>query len=121
MIRFGGSLDVSEGHGDFYRPVWAVLASRASFRHDVAAGLTERYEFHVDDEVFYLGVIQGRPDNGVGRAENPVVVAQIDSDIFRKVQSVQLTMAQGVWIGEIHVMDGFGAALDRCEQIFFSR
>jgi hypothetical protein len=120
-VRFGGSLDDKSGHMDFYRPAWAVLASRGSFRYNVAAGLTKRCVFHVDHEVFYLGVRQGRPDIGIRQTENPVVVAQMDSEVFKKVQSGQLTVAQGVRIGEIPVMDGFGAALDRCEQIFFSR
>lgn len=118
MVRFRALLGDVDRYGDFHRPAWAVLASRAAFRPDVAAGLTERYEFRVDDEVFFLGVKDGRPDTGIGNATNPVVIAEMTAGTFAKVQSRQMTMAQGVWVGDIRVVDGFSAALDRCEQIF---
>lgn len=100
------------------RPAWAVLSSRAVFRPDLAAGLTERYEFRVGDEVFYLGVRDGEPDNGSGPAADPIVVAEMTEETFNRVQTGELKMAQGVWTGAIRLVRGPAAALDRCEHIF---
>ena len=121
LVRFGSNLGTPDGHGEFYRPTWAVLASKAAFRHEIAAGLTERYEFRVDDDVFYLGVRDGRPDNGTGHAQNPVVVAEMTGETFANVRHGRITMSQGVWTGDIRIVEGFAAALDRCEQIFGGR
>lgn len=118
MVRFGRNSGFEGGAGDLHRPSWAVLSSRATFRLDVAAGLTERYEFRVGDETFYLGVLDGAPDNGNGPAVNPIVVAEMSEETFQKVQSGALKMAQAVWTDEIRIVSGPAAALDRCELIF---
>ncbi len=118
MVRFGLRSGLTGGEKDYSRPAWAILASRAVFQPDMAAGLDERYEFHVGDEVFYLGVSDGRPDNGEGPAVDPVVIVEMSPETFDRVQSGALKMAQGIWTGEIKVLDGHGPALDRCEQIF---
>ena len=118
MARFGAMADLDRGPDDYARPAWAVLSSKASFNADLAAGLNERYEFQVDDEVFYLGVSDGVPDNGYGPAGEPVVTARMDSGTFNRIQAGTMKMAQGVWTEEIEIIDGPAAALDRCEQIF---
>lgn len=118
MVRFGLRSGLTGNETDYGRPAWAVLSSRAVFQPDLAAGLDEQYEFHVDDEVFHLGVSDGRPDNGPGPAVDPVVVAEMDKETFDRIQSGDLKMAQGVWTGEIKVLSGHQGALDRCEQIF---
>jgi hypothetical protein len=118
MVRFGRNAELAGGTEGLHRPSWAVLASRASFRPDVAAGLTERYEFRVGEETFYLGVQDGMPDNGNGPAINPIVIAEMSEQTFQKVQSGALKMAQGVWTDEIRIVSGPAAALDRCELIF---
>ncbi len=118
MVRFGLRSGLPGNDDDYGRPAWAVLSSRAVFRPDLAAGLDEQYEFHVADEVFHLGVRDGRPANGPGEATDPVVVAEMSPDTFDRVQSGSLKMAQGIWTGDIKVLAGHGGALDRCEQIF---
>ena len=118
MVRFGIRTGLQGSEDDFGRPAWAVLSSKAVFQPDHAAGLDERYEFHVEDEIFHLGVRDGRPNNGLGPAADPVVVAKMDMETFDRVQTGTLKMAQGVWTGEIEVLSGHAAALDRCEQIF---
>ncbi len=118
MERFGIRAGLSGPESDYSRPAWAVLSSRASFRPDIAAGLDEQYEFHVDDEVFHLGIKDGRPANGHGPAAHPVVVASMASDTFARVQSGSLAFSQGIWTGEIEVIAGHEAALDRCSQVF---
>lgn len=118
MVRFGLRSGLTGSDSDYSRPAWSVLSSRAVFRHDRASGLDERYEFHVGDEVFYLGVCDGRPDNGPGPAPDPVVVVEMDPETFDRVQSGEMKMAQGIWTDAIKVIAGHGGALDRCEQIF---
>lgn len=118
MVRFGLRAGLKGGETDFGRPAWAVLSSRAVFRPDMAAGLNERYEFHVGEEVFYLGVNGGLPDNGSGPAPDPMVAAEMSGETFDRVQTGDLKMAQGVWTGAIRLVSGPAAALDRCEQIF---
>ena len=86
LVRFGSNLGTTDSQREFYRPTWALLASKAAFRHEIAAGLTEQYEFRVDDEVFYLGVRDWRPDNGTGHAQNPVVVAEMSGDERRDLR-----------------------------------
>lgn len=121
MVRFGLKAELQAQEAEFGRPAWAVLSSKAVFRPDRAAGLSERYEFHVEDEIFHLGVRDSRPDNGLGPAVDPVVVVSMDYETFDRVQSGSLKMAQGIWTGEIEVIEGHAGALDRCEQIFGAR
>lgn len=118
MVRFGLRSGIKGSGSDYSRPAWAVLSSRAVFRPDLAAGLTERYEFRVGDEVFYLGVRDGKPDNGSEPAADPIVVAEMTEETFNRVQTGELKMAQGVWTGAIRLVRGQAAALDRCEHIF---
>ncbi len=118
MIRFGLKSGLAGSDSDYGRPEWAVLSSKAVFNRDAAAGLDERYEFHVGDEVFYLGVRDGRPDNGHGPAIDPITVVEMSAETFDRVQTGELKMAQGIWTDEIKVLAGHAAAMDRCEQIF---
>lgn len=118
MVRFGLSAGLEGDEDDFGRPSWAILSSKAVFRPDLAGGLNERYEFHVGEEVFYLGVKDGRPDNGSGPASDAVVSVGMSEDTFDRIQSGSLKMAQGVWTGEIELLGGHQGALERCEQVF---
>lgn len=118
MVRFGRRAGLPGDDSDYGRSTWAVLSSRAVFRPDFAVGLDERYEFHVDDEVFHLGVRNGRPDNGSGPALDPVVTVEMSEETFDRVQTGAMKMAQGIWTGEIKVISGYAGALERCEQIF---
>lgn len=118
MARFGLRAGLSGGEEDYHRPGWAVLSALATFRPERAAGLNERYEFQVGGEVFYLGVRDGQPDNGSGPADHPAVVARMSEETFERVQNGSLRISQGVWTGEVEIVEGHAAALDRCEQIF---
>ncbi len=120
MVKFGLRAGLVGDELDISRPSWAILSSKAVFRADQAAGLDEQYEFHVGDEVFHLGVRGGRTNNGPGPATAPVVTVEMDEETFERVEKGTLKLAQGVWTGEIEVIDGHAGALDRCDQIFGS-
>jgi DNA-binding HxlR family transcriptional regulator len=118
LVRFGTRAKLSGNAGEYSRPGWAVLSAKAAFRADRAAGLNERYEFRIGDEVFYLGVKDGRPDHGAGQATDPAVVATMSESAFDRLMSGRLSIPLATVSGEVQIVSGYAAALERCELIY---
>ena len=69
------------------RPAWTVVALRALFAPDAAAGLDEAYEFRVDDEVFHARVQGGGLTTALGPASSPCLVVTADAASFDALAS----------------------------------
>lgn len=117
MIRFGLAVGLSGEASDVSRPAWTVLSAKATFHPERTAGLDEHYEFHVGEDVFYLGVRGGEPDHGIGQARNPAVVATMDTSTFDSVIVGSQSLRDAVAAGEIEV-DGDPEALERMAAIY---
>jgi DNA-binding HxlR family transcriptional regulator len=68
--------------GRAFRASWLVLALRARFRSDEAAGVREAYEFRIGRDVVHLRVADGTAEAGLGSANSPAVVVDADADTF---------------------------------------
>lgn len=120
MVRFGNSVGLSSEADAFSRPGWSVLSAKAVFRKGRGAGLSETYEFRVGNEVFYLGVRDGEPNHGVGHAAEPAVVAAMSPEVFNRWQVNEINASDGIKSGQIRIITGHSAALERCEFIYSS-
>lgn len=100
-----------------WRPEWSILAMRATFRPQAAAGITETYEFRIGDEVFHAIVDDGDVSTGRGPAPDPAVRVGADAETFLAVASGSLSVEAAIDAGKYRV-DGNVEALHRCGQIF---
>lgn len=100
-----------------WEPEWTFLALRAAFRPEVAAGLTEAYQFEVDSEVFHAGVTDGALETGRGPADDPACVLRADQKTFLGVADGSLTWEQASATGRYEI-SGDAAAFARCAEIF---
>ncbi|MFJ4849626.1 MULTISPECIES: winged helix-turn-helix transcriptional regulator [unclassified Streptomyces] len=67
--------------GEIVTPSSVVMALRAAFRPDAAAGLTASWELHADDMVIYTAVTDGHLTAGIGAAPDKadlVVTFELD-------------------------------------------
>lgn len=105
IARWGIGLLGEPREGELFRPAWAVLAMRAIFRPDDAAGVRTTCEFRVDDDVFHVRVADGVADSREGRASDPDVAVAMSSDTLLALAAQRLTPAEGVEDGTI-TLDG---------------
>jgi len=100
-----------------WRPEWSVLAMRATFRPDVASGVTETYRFRIGDEVFHATVDDGSVETARGPGPEPAVSVETDPETFLAVASGTLSLEEAVESGAYRV-EGDMQALRRCGEIF---
>jgi hypothetical protein len=96
-----------------------VLALRATFHEDEAAGVTEAYEFRVDDEVFHARVQDGQPEAVHGPAWQPTLTVTSDRDTFRELAAGALSLQDAARSGRVTI-DVNPRAIRRFERIFSS-
>ncbi|MCK9202536.1 MAG: helix-turn-helix transcriptional regulator [Gallionella sp.] len=77
LVKWGFSLLGTPEPEEFFRPSWAMQALLVTFDPEAAQGISETYEFRIDDEVFHLTVSDGKAEGHLGPASKPdlVVVA----------------------------------------------
>ena len=117
IARWGFPLLGRPQPGEVFRPHWAILALRVTFRPDAAKGLRETYEFRVGDEVFHVRVNDGAADSQQGPAWEPDLVVSTTPDAFLALASRQTTAQEAVANGSIQ-LDGDPRAFDRFLEIF---
>ena len=76
---------------------------RARLHPDQAPGVTESYEFRVDDQVFHVQLEDGRGDVRPGPAADPAFVATSDLGTLLAIGSGQLTVEEAIAAGRLDV------------------
>ena len=118
LARWGLPLLGSRRRGSSWRAEWSILALRATFRSEAAAGLDETYQFDVDGQRFYALVRDGAVETGLREApKRPAVTITADADRFLAVAAGELGVDEAIASGAYRV-DGDRAAFERCATIF---
>ncbi|MBT8098175.1 MAG: helix-turn-helix transcriptional regulator [Gammaproteobacteria bacterium] len=78
------------------RPDLLVVAFRAAFHADRTTGVTESYEFHVDDITFFAALDDGDLTTALGPAENAAFVLTTDSKTFDRVGAGVMSMPDAI-------------------------
>jgi DNA-binding HxlR family transcriptional regulator/putative sterol carrier protein len=100
LARWGMTWVLGErAAGEAFRPGWAVLAMESFFDPDAARDVRAVYEFRVDGEVFYAAVDHGRIESAYGPAQRPDTVIETDADVFIKITTGRLSIAEAMRSG----------------------
>lgn len=102
-----------------FRPHWVVLALRARFEPQAALGITESYEFGIDDEVVRFDVRDGEGHAQMGPGVDPAVVISTDGDTFLALTADAITADEAVRRGAR--IEGDPAAIERMRTILPNR
>ena len=78
--RWGARTMGSRRPGQGLRSEWLVVALRAFFRPEAAAGVRETYELRLSDGVFQVRVEEGRLELAPGPAPGAALVLETDED-----------------------------------------
>jgi DNA-binding HxlR family transcriptional regulator len=82
LVKWGFSLLETPNPDEFFRPHWAMQALLFMFDPESAKGISETYEFHIDDEKFYFRVMNGKAEGQLGSTSNPDLIVVATSEEF---------------------------------------
>lgn len=102
---------------DVLCPGWGVLAFKAAFRPEAAAGVHETYQFEIDGDVFHLRVDEGTLVATQGSAPSPDVVFKTDVATMLAIGGRQLSPADAVVTGRA-AMAGAPESAARIVELF---
>lgn len=117
LARWGMAAMAEPKPNDLLRPGWGILAFKAVFDPEAAAGIHETYEFHVEGDVFHIRVDDANLSAAQGPAEAPDLVYSCDVETLLAVGARQVNPADAVAQGRAR-MSGDPAAAQRVVQIF---
>lgn len=118
LVRWGLPLVAEPAKpGDFFRPHWLIHRMLIAFKPAEATGLSEAYEFRVDDEIFHLTVHDGHASGDIGRARNPVLVWESDAEASKMVVALR-TMRPEEAVKKGYVTVGNLEVLKRVLRVF---
>ncbi|HEX5597116.1 MAG TPA: winged helix-turn-helix transcriptional regulator [Micromonosporaceae bacterium] len=114
LARWGmGLLDEEKAKTECSRAAWGFLAVQAMMDGSRVPGVTETYEFHVDDEVFHICLNQGEVTAHRGSSTDPALTITTDAVTFVRVGAQLLAPLDAVLNGLIKA-EGDAEALSRC-------
>jgi len=117
LARWGLDLLGEPRPGEVFRPVWAVQATKATFRPEAARWVRETYEFRVGEDVFHVRVDEGVSEPEYGPAWEPDLVVTTDPDTFLALVAGRIEPADAVEAGKLDI-EGDAEALGRVGEIF---
>lgn len=82
LVKWGFGLLGIPKPEEHFLPRWAMQALMIMFDPDKAGGISETYEFHIDDEIFHIKVCEGKAEGRLGRADNPDMVLAATGEEF---------------------------------------
>ena len=88
-----------------------------AFRADVAAGLREKYEFRIGDEIFYASVEDGEIKTGQGPIDAPDLVIDADPYTYSAIAMQRVTLMEAIDAGNVRYQ-GDESALKHCSEVF---
>ena len=116
LTRWGLGVLGAPAPEDTVRSRWAALTVEAMIDPEVT-GPAERYEFHVDDEVFHItagetaAVVTGGPAPG-----EPALTATTDATTFVEIGAGRLNPLEAALTGRL-TMNGTDDAILRCSRL----
>lgn len=117
MIRWGIPLLATPKKPDeYFMPHWLLHGMLSAFKPGLAQGISESYEFHVDEEVFHTRVQHGQASGDMGKCHAPDLVWKSDSERFMALVFRVITPEQALAEGLVQVGDT--AILNRVLALF---
>lgn len=117
LAHFGFAFMGRRRDGDAFRGEWLALALRALARPGAPTGVRETYELRLSGELLNVRVDDGSLEVGVGAAEEPDLVLEMDVSDFIAIGSGQVTPEEVAARGGVH-LEGDPAALGHFRAIF---
>jgi len=74
LVKWGFSLLGIPKPEECFQPRWAMQALLVTFDPEAAQGVSETYEFRIDDEIFHFTVHDGKAEGLLGPASDPDMV-----------------------------------------------
>lgn len=105
--------ELAEGEA---RADWCFLAIRSMIDPAAVPDRDESYEFHVDDEVFTIAVLDGTVTASRGTCERPVLRITTDARTFIEIGARLSTPFEAAVSGRL-VMTGDLDAVNRCDAL----
>jgi DNA-binding HxlR family transcriptional regulator len=116
LARWGMRTLPATREGRSFQSHWLVLALEARFEPRAAAGVTESYEFRIDeDDLVHFKVSGGDGVAHIGAASSPAVVITADADTFLELTAETITPLEA--IGRGARIEGEPAAILRMRSI----
>lgn len=82
LIKWGIVLLEQPKDGEHFMPHWAFQALLLTFNAEEAAGISETYEFEIDNEIFHFRINAGEVEGKAGPASDPDMIFSGSSDEF---------------------------------------
>lgn len=82
LVKWGFALLETPKPDELFRPHWAMQALLFTFDPESAKGISETYEFHIDDEKFYFWVMNGKAEGQLGSTSTPDLLVVATSQEF---------------------------------------
>lgn len=100
-----------------FRPGWAIIAMRGTFKPEAAKGVFEAYEYRIDGEVFHVRVEDGKTEIQQGPGWKPHLVLTTDTQTFLALGTGQVDPKKAIVSGKAHIQ-GSLETLQRSIEIF---
>jgi DNA-binding HxlR family transcriptional regulator/putative sterol carrier protein len=103
--------------GETFRPRWSAVGMAALADRDAARGVSETYQYLVDDVAFYFTVDDGSIELHDGRAEDAALVLTTDEETWTGLATGKTTISSATATGAMTV-SGDPLAIKRLGKIF---
>jgi DNA-binding HxlR family transcriptional regulator len=116
LSRWGMALLGDPSADAVVRPRWGFLAIQAMADASKLPGVSEQYEFRVDEEVFHLHVHDGQAVPATGPAMRASMAVVTDATTFVQLGAGLITPLEAVEAGQL-TLSGDPAAVLRCSMV----
>jgi len=110
LAQWGYQTIPRPGKDTVHFPDWSVLAMKAVFRTEKAAGVQDEYEYRIDEAVFHARIRDGQLTTGQGPVPYPDFVLETDGPTFLAIVSGELDAQEAQRQGRLTItgdMDAF--------------
>jgi DNA-binding HxlR family transcriptional regulator/putative sterol carrier protein len=117
LARFGAHFLPAPRQEDTFRPRWAVVGMKHTFRAATARGKRRTYQLHLDHEVYRVRVTDGVMHAHQGEADDPDLVIRTRARTLLDLLGGQLSPNEAVANGALHI-EGTMADLEQFVRLF---
>ena len=117
LIAWGARRIGDRKPGESFRPRWPAVAMAGLADREAAKGVSEIYQFLIDDSAFHFTVDDGSIELHDGRAEAPAVTWTTDEETWADLVSGKIRFSPAVATGALTV-SGDPQAAKRLRKIF---
>jgi DNA-binding HxlR family transcriptional regulator/putative sterol carrier protein len=117
LIAWGSRRIGERGPGETFRARWPAVAMVGLADREAAQGVSDIYQFVVDESAFHFIVDDGSIELRDGRTEDPSVVWMTDEETWTDIVSGKTTTSAATAAGALTIA-GDGQAVRRLRKIF---